>query len=152
MAAKWSRVERKVHRDEKVRKLSKPQPNARDLWMYLLTCDSQTAFPGLYVLRLTTAADDLEWPVEDTKEKLDEIITAGLAMFDPVTAVIWLPNAVRKRGDEALSKTGRRVPRRCFQACRPPRSTRPRGATAAAIARSASPSATTATRVAPRRS
>lgn len=104
MAAKWSRVERKVHRDEKVRKLSKPPPNARDLWMYLLTCDSQTAFPGLYVLRVTTAADDLEWPVDDTKRMLDEVIAAGLAMFDPVTAVVWLPNAVRKRGDEALSK------------------------------------------------
>jgi hypothetical protein len=104
MAAKYSKVERKVHRDEKVRTLSKPPPNGRDMWWYLLTCDSQTAFPGLFVLKLPAAADDLEWPLEDTRRVLQEVVDTGMAMFDPVTSVVWLPKAVGKRGDEALSR------------------------------------------------
>jgi hypothetical protein len=103
MAALHSRVERKVHRDERVRALSHAGPNARELWMYLLTCDSQTSFPGLYVLRVSTVADDLDWPVAETRAVLDEIVASGMAKFDPLTSVLWLPNAIAKRADEALS-------------------------------------------------
>lgn len=99
MAAKYSKVERKVWRDEKFRELSAPPPNARDMWLYLLTCDSQDAFPGLYVLRLAVAADDLQWSVEDVRRVLAEI-PSSMVRWDERTSVVWLPNAIRRRVDE----------------------------------------------------
>ena len=53
MAARYSKVERRIWRDERFRKLPE---RGKLLWLYLLTNDSQDAFPGLFVFRLTTPA------------------------------------------------------------------------------------------------
>lgn len=100
MAARYSKVERRVHRDEKVRKLSHGPPNARELWMYLLTCDAHGGFPGLFLLRLSTIADDLQWPLEAIPELFAEIERAGMLRRDPETSVVWLPRAVAKHAEK----------------------------------------------------
>jgi hypothetical protein len=100
VACKFSRVERKVWRDELFCSLSGPKPNAQTLFLYLLTCDAQGAFPGLYVLRLSTAAEDLRWPLRGVKSSLAELEATGKVVYDTPTSTIWLPNAPRKRVDE----------------------------------------------------
>lgn len=100
MAARYSKVERRVWRDDKVRSLSRSTPNARELWLYLLTCDSQDAFPGLYLMRPAVAADDLGWERADIVRLMAEIVRVGIAKYDEATSVVWLPNAPRKRVEE----------------------------------------------------
>lgn len=97
MAARYSKVERRIWRDEKFRKLSE---RGKTLWLYLLTNDAQDAFPGLYVLRMAVVADDLGWSPRIVQRELDDILKLGMARLDAATNVIWLPNAVRKRSDE----------------------------------------------------
>jgi len=91
----YSRVERRMWRDEKFRALSAPAPNAQTLWQYLLTGPHNTPIPGLFVLGMATIADELNWSLEATKACFQEITAAGMARFDQATRLVWLPNALR---------------------------------------------------------
>lgn len=95
-APKFSIVERRIHSSPAVRGLSAPPPNERDMFFYLLTCDAQTAFPGLYVLKIGEAADDLQWPNDETRKMIDGVVREKLAKYDPKTRVIFLPTKPRK--------------------------------------------------------
>lgn len=97
MAARYSKVERRVWRDEKFRKLS---ADGRLLWLYLLTCDAHGGFPGLFLLRLSTAAEDLDWDVAKVREELGCIEAAGMLQRDEATSVVWLPRAVAKHAEK----------------------------------------------------
>ena len=105
MAARYSRVERKVWRDEKFRKLT---PRARMLWLYLLTCDAHGGFPGLFLLRLSSAAEDLSgdgfaWSVEQIRASFAEAEKLEMVRRDEPTGVVWLPNALRKHDRMSVS-------------------------------------------------
>lgn len=97
MAARYSKVERRIWRDERFRLLSE---RGKLLWLYLLTNDAQDAFPGLFVFRMTTAGDDLGWSPRVVQTELDKILALGMARFDASTSLLWLPKASRKRVDE----------------------------------------------------
>ena len=95
---KFSNVERRIWRDERVRLLTAAE---RDVWFYLLTCDSQGSFPGLYVLRLSTAAEDLStidhpWTAGEVRDAIAKIESLGMAHYDDHTNVVWLPKSVEK--------------------------------------------------------
>ena len=104
MAARYSRVERKFWRDEKVRQLS---DQARTLMLYLLTCDANCGFPGLFLLRLSAVAEDLEWSVDTVRLRFSEIARLGMARRDDVASVVWLPNAIKKQVDELSTNNAR---------------------------------------------
>ena len=98
MAARYSRVERRVWRDEKFRQLGR---DARLLWLYLLTCDAHGGFPGLFLLRLASAADDLHsdddpWTPGRVVMAFAKIAHAGMARRDETTGVVWLPRALSR--------------------------------------------------------
>jgi hypothetical protein len=97
---RYSKIERRMWGDGKFRKLSRPQPNARDLWIFLLTGPHQSAVPGLFVLGEASMAEALEWPLAATKRGLAEILGAGMAKFDRVTRLLWLPNALKHNPPE----------------------------------------------------
>lgn len=91
----YSRVSRRMWRDEKFRRLSRPAPSARELWFYLLTNPRSTAIPGLLAVGPMGLAEDLDWPADVTAALLDEIQASGLVHYDQEAKLIWLPRAVR---------------------------------------------------------
>ncbi len=81
--------------DEKFRRLTGPQPCAKYLWIYLLTGDHTDGLPGLYRLGEAALAEALEWPVEDLRRVLSELVEAGMVQVDLRARVIHLPNALK---------------------------------------------------------
>jgi|GEM_PF-6026773 len=108
MPALYSRVERGVWNSADFRALSKPAPNGRDLWLYLLTCNAQNPFPGLFVVSLGTIGDDLEWDRADVVRIFDELVARKMAVVDFDRRLVWLPKALARRSDEARSSKSAR--------------------------------------------
>jgi hypothetical protein len=98
--SRFSKVERRMWGDAKFRALSKPAPNARDLWVYLITGPHNTSVPGLFMLGEAAMAEAMEWPLPATRKAFAEIVDAGMAKFDPTTRLVWLPNALRHNPPE----------------------------------------------------
>lgn len=69
-------------------------PSAPSLWFYLLTGEHCKTVPGLFVLGLGTIRDDLGWPEAAIKKHLATLVEQGHVKVDPVTRVMWLPNAL----------------------------------------------------------
>lgn len=91
----FSQVQRRIWTDKRFRALSKPDPNARDLFLYLLTTPRATTIPGLLILGETSLAEELEWPVKGVQRCLAELETAGMVKVDRVARLLWLPNALK---------------------------------------------------------
>lgn len=91
----YSRVQRRIWTDARFRKLSRPAPNARDLFLYLLTTPAATQIPGLVALGESAMAEDLEWPVAGLRKSLVELEQAGMVKVDRVARLLWLPNAIK---------------------------------------------------------
>lgn len=88
-------IDLRIWGDEKVRRLSRPAPNARDLFLYLLTAKESIAVPGLIPAGAAAMAETLRWPAEGLREAFGEVLREGLAMADWEAPLIWIPNAVR---------------------------------------------------------
>jgi hypothetical protein len=91
----YSLVQRRIWNDAGFRKLSRPAPNARDLFLYLLTTQHATQIPGLISLGESAMAEDLEWPLAGLRKALVELETAGMVKVDRVARLLWLPNGLR---------------------------------------------------------
>lgn len=96
--ARYRKVETSTMCDERVRKLSRPQPNGQSLWMYLLTGQRTISIPGVVVAREAVAADDLGWSVEGFRSSFAEVSSQGMAKADWNTGLILLPKAFLDRG------------------------------------------------------
>lgn len=104
--ARYRRVETAMWSDRKFRELSRPQPSAQALWLYLLCGQRTTVFPGLVVATLAVVADDLGWPVyvtgmratgegpRSTMEAWQEIFDRGMATADWSSGVIIVAKAL----------------------------------------------------------
>lgn len=92
----WRPVDSRVFGDEKVRRLSAPIPNARDLWIWILIRPNHE-LPGLQGGGVMTLAEELGWPLEGTGEVFREVIEEGLAKHDAESRVIFLPRALPRR-------------------------------------------------------
>ena len=95
MARRWSAVTRTLWTDARFLGLSAPEPNAQTLWLYLLTGPHQGPIPGLLRVGQGALADDLGWGHPEVGACLAELSGAGLVVFCPRPAMIWLPNALR---------------------------------------------------------
>jgi hypothetical protein len=91
----YSLVQRRIWTDARFRKLSKPAPNARDLFLYLLTSPHASQLPGLIALGESAMAEDLEWPVAGLRKCLVELETASMVKVDRVSRLLWMPNALK---------------------------------------------------------
>ncbi len=95
----YSKVERVTWRNREFRALSR---NARDLWLYLLTCPHQTKCPGLIPISRAVIADDLNWQTDeerfrngcDVSTALDELLDVGWVRFDELGRVLLIPKAI----------------------------------------------------------
>ncbi len=90
----FSKVSRRMWADEKFCSLSAPPPNARDLWMYLLTGPHNTAIPGVFQLGELALAEALDWDPEPTRACLQEILVKNMIRFDRKRRLFWLPNGL----------------------------------------------------------
>lgn len=104
---RYRKIEVGLWYDRRVRELSRPKPNARDLWIYLLCGQRTTTFPGLVAATEAIAADDLGWPVSADlfapndddgprcfRDCWREIGARGMAIADWGAGVIVLPHAL----------------------------------------------------------
>lgn len=98
--ARYSRIDRSMWGDAKFRSLSRPAPNARDLWIFLLTGPHNTCVPGLFTLGEAAMAEAMEWPMPATRKCLKEIEDAGMVRLDRAARLVWLPNALKHNPPE----------------------------------------------------
>ena len=102
--------------DEKFRKLSRPQPNAQFLWVYLLTGAHTEGLPGLYAVGEAALAEALGWTVEELRPVFAELRELGMALADITARVIYLPNAIKYQAPcnqkhlQSLGKHFHRIP------------------------------------------
>lgn len=101
--ARYRKIQTRVWSDEKVRKLSRPQPNARDLWLYLLTAKEQLIIPGVIPAGEMTLAESLGWSVEGFREAFGEVFAQGLAKADWDARLVWIPKAIRHNPPESAN-------------------------------------------------
>jgi hypothetical protein len=101
--SRYRTIDIRMHGDEVIASLSRPQPNARSLWDHLLYGPSTGIVPGLYRAREAQLADELEWSLEPFREAFRELSTArfrlGLSGYlvkaDWRAGLVWVPNAVK---------------------------------------------------------
>lgn len=82
-------------------RLSRPQPNAYTLWLYLLSCPLSTNVPGIFRAGEAALAEDLGWELEAFRKVFLEVIREGLAKYDAAARVVWLPNAIKYNTPES---------------------------------------------------
>lgn len=94
----FSKVERYVWKDQEFRELSR---DARDLWIYLLTCPHTHGMPGLLYLPLSTIINDLAFEryyqgecYNNANKALDELIALGWVAYDRTSCVMFVKRAV----------------------------------------------------------
>lgn len=75
----YRRISARMWADEDFRKLSGPEPNARDLWIYLLTGLHTRPIPGLFAAHQEELARKLGWPLVGFRRVLAELMPQGFA-------------------------------------------------------------------------
>jgi uncharacterized phage protein (TIGR02220 family) len=88
--ARYRKAETGLWIDERFQSLSAPPPNGQTLWLYLLTGQRTTTFPGLVVAREAVMADDLGWSLEGFREAYAEVSAKGMAEADWKAGVVLL--------------------------------------------------------------
>jgi len=92
---RYRKISTSIYADGRFRRLSKPQPNAQTLWVYLLTGPHTNNIPGIVMAGPATLAERLSWPPDALRKALDEVIREGMAEADFDVPLIWLPNAIK---------------------------------------------------------
>lgn len=77
---------------EDFKSLSKSEPNAQTLWLYLLTGKHKTPLPGIYNIGLGALEDFLKWSRKALAECFQELSRKDMAKVDFENNVIYLPN------------------------------------------------------------
>lgn len=100
-AERYAKVTRRMWSDERFRALSKPQPNAQSLWLFLLTGPTRGGIPGLLNLGEGGLAEAIGWTRHATRKHLLELEAASLVIIDRTSNLIWLPKALRHNAPES---------------------------------------------------
>jgi len=77
---------------EDFKSLSKPEPNAQTLWLYLLTGKHKTPLPGIYNIGLGALEDFLKWSHKSLTKCFQELSQNDMVRVDLENNVIYLPN------------------------------------------------------------
>lgn len=93
--SRYRTISVKMWGDDRFSRLSRPNPNAQTLWVYLLTGPHTTALPGAFVAGEASLAEALGWPSVSLKKAFKEVLAEGLAEADTTTRLVFLPKALR---------------------------------------------------------
>lgn len=91
----FSKIDRRIWGDKKFRRLSRPQPNAQTLWLYILTGRHVSNIPGLWIVGEASLAEALGWEVKPFRERFRELFEMGMVKADWDAHVLWVPNAIK---------------------------------------------------------
>lgn len=92
--SRYGKIDKKIWGDAKFRALSRPQPNAQTLWIYLLTGPHTTSIPGIFVAGEAGLAEAIGWPLRGFRKAFEEILALQMLEVDLSSRVIWIPKAV----------------------------------------------------------
>ena len=93
--ARFRKVDIRMWRDARFRRLSAAPPNAQTLWIHLLVGPQTGAIPGLYSARAAGMADVLGWPLKGFREAFQEVYREGMAKADWDAGLVWIPKAIK---------------------------------------------------------
>lgn len=93
--ARYRKVDVRMWRDEKFRRLSVPPPSGRECWQFLLTNPFTSNIPGLYAAYPEAMARELRWPVEGFLKAFQEPFREGLAKADWESGLVFIPGAIK---------------------------------------------------------
>ncbi len=99
--ARYRKIHVPMYADGKFTSLSKPQPNAQSLWMYILTGPHTSIIPGLSCIGAAALAESLDWEPEAFRKAFLEISSKGMARADWKARILWVPNAVKYNPPES---------------------------------------------------
>jgi uncharacterized phage protein (TIGR02220 family) len=89
------RISTRLWSDSRFLALSPIRPSGQALWLYLLTGPHTGVVPGLFVAGPAALAEALGWPLATTQRCLEEITGSGMAVMDPRSRLVFIPNAVK---------------------------------------------------------
>jgi uncharacterized phage protein (TIGR02220 family) len=89
------RISTRLWSDSRFRALSPIRPSGQALWLYLLTGPHTGVVPGLFVAGPAALAEALGWPLTKTQRCLEEITVSGMAVMDPRSRLVCIPNAAK---------------------------------------------------------
>lgn len=92
---RYAKISRRLYADKRFRSLSKPQPNAQSLFLYLLTRPDNTSLPGLFGVGEAGLAEELAWPIASFRRTFAELERSKMARADWTSRLVWIPNAIK---------------------------------------------------------
>ena len=101
--ARYSKIDRRIWNDAKFRALSRSQPCAQVLFLYLLTNPFVGPIPGVYCAGEAMLAEALGWPLEGFQKAFREAFEQGLVKADFGARLIWIPKAIRYNEPESTN-------------------------------------------------
>jgi hypothetical protein len=101
--SRYQNIHGKMWGSADFRALSAPKPNARDLWIHLLTGTHNTSVPGLFRAGAASLAEELGWSVGGWTKCWKEVEGRGMAVADWTARVVWLPKAFEYRAPQSLN-------------------------------------------------
>lgn len=90
----YRKVYTSIWGDSKFRTLSRAPPNAKTLWLYLLTGDHTNQIPGLSSAGEGRLSESLGWSIDAFRTTWGEIEAMRMASADWQARVVWLRNAI----------------------------------------------------------
>jgi hypothetical protein len=81
--------------DEKVRNLSRPQPNGQSLWVACICGEQTDIIPGCFKIGEAGWAEQLEWPLEGFRKAFQEASEQGLVVADWKARLVWVPKGLK---------------------------------------------------------
>lgn len=93
--ARFSKIDRRMHGDEKYRRLTAPPPCGQVLWWHLIAGRQVNIIPGLFTIGEAAFAEQLQWPLKGFREAFKEVLREGMAEADWKAHLVWIPNAIR---------------------------------------------------------
>lgn len=105
---RYRKVSTRIWADDRFLRLSKSQPSAQTLFLYLITGPHSTNLPGLFVAGEAMLAEALGWDLKGFREAFAELSRVGsgdgheypLAVADWTTRLVFLPRAIRHNPPE----------------------------------------------------
>ena len=99
--SRYRRISVPMWGDARFRKLSAPAPNARYLWIYLLTGPHTGPIPGLSTTGEAALAEALDWSLAKFRPPFAEIAAQGMAEADWRARVLFVPKAINHNAPES---------------------------------------------------
>lgn len=98
--SRYRKISVRMWGDDKFSTISRPQPNAQSLWIYLLTGPHTTALPCAFAVGEASLAEALGWPIRGFRKAFQELFDKGMVQNDWKSRLVFIPNALKHNPPE----------------------------------------------------